>query len=115
MGGARRLHVRRQISSRARPHQKRTAYSELRPKDTPPSRLAQRDWNIVVRAPPAVYASVVLVYALVEFGDDETIDLFLRREAAFAPLADCVRDEPGWSGLLYVAPIEFDERDVCLN
>ena len=55
------------------------------------------------------------VYALVELGDQEAIDVYLRREDAFAALADCVRDEPSWAGLLYVAPIELDERAMSPN
>jgi hypothetical protein len=45
----------------------------------------------------------------VELGDREAIDVFLRGEDAFAALADCLRDEPDWAGLLYVEPIELDE------
>jgi hypothetical protein len=41
--------------------------------------------------------------------------VFLRREDAFAALQDCIRDEPEWAGLLYVDPIELDERDVSPN
>jgi hypothetical protein len=37
----------------------------------------------------------VQVYALVELGDQEAIDVFIRREDAFAALRDCLRDEPG--------------------
>jgi DNA-binding transcriptional ArsR family regulator len=36
----------------------------------------------------------VQVYALVELGDQEAIDVYLRREDALAALAECVRDEP---------------------
>ncbi len=41
--------------------------------------------------------------------------VFVRREDAFAALEDALGDEPDWSGLLYVAPIELDERDVSAN
>lgn len=41
--------------------------------------------------------------------------MFVRREDAFAALEDALGDEPDWSGLLYVAPIELDERDVSAN
>ena len=61
------------------------------------------------------YVSPVRVYALVELGDQEAIDVFLRREDAFAALADCVRDEPDWAWLLYVEPIELDERAMSPN
>jgi hypothetical protein len=55
------------------------------------------------------------IYALVEAGDDETVDLFVRREDAITALNNCIRDEPDWAGLLYVAPIELDERDISAN
>jgi hypothetical protein len=57
----------------------------------------------------------VRAYALVELGDAEAIDLFLREEDAQAPLEDVLGDEPDWAGLLYVAAIELDERDVSAN
>lgn len=37
-------------------------------------------------------------YALLELGDSEAIDLFLREEDAEAALEDAFRDEPGWAG-----------------
>ena len=55
------------------------------------------------------------VYALVDLGDQEAIDVFIRREDAFAALRDCLRDEPDWTGFLYVAPIELDERKMSMN
>jgi hypothetical protein len=39
----------------------------------------------------------VRAYALVEFGDAEAIDLFLREEEAQAALEDALADEPGWA------------------
>ena len=54
-------------------------------------------------------------YALVELGDSEAIDLFLREEVAQAALEDALNDEPGWAGTLTVEPIEVDERDVSAN
>jgi hypothetical protein len=54
-------------------------------------------------------------YALVELGDQEAIDLFLREEDAQCALEECLRDEPDWTGLLYIAPIELVERDVAQN
>jgi hypothetical protein len=50
----------------------------------------------------------VRAHALLELGDSESIDLFLREEDAFAALEDAVSDESDWAGLLYVAPIELD-------
>ena len=38
------------------------------------------------------------VYALVELGDSEAIDLFLREEDARAGLEDAIGDEPDWTG-----------------
>jgi hypothetical protein len=58
---------------------------------------------------------MVRAYALVEIGDPKAVDVFIRREDAFAALEDVLGDEPDWRGLLYVAPIELDERDVSAN
>jgi hypothetical protein len=58
---------------------------------------------------------VMRAYALIELGDQEAIDLFLREEDAERALAECLRDEPDWAGMLYVARIEFDDGDVSLN
>jgi hypothetical protein len=57
----------------------------------------------------------VRAYALVDLGDPLAVDVFLRREDAFAAIEDAVGDEPKWAGLLYVEPIELDERDVSAN
>ena len=54
-------------------------------------------------------------FVLVEIGDSEAIDLFLREEDAQAALEDALHDEPGWAGTLTVEPIELDERDVSTN
>ena len=54
-------------------------------------------------------------YALVELGDSEAIDLFLREEDAPRALEEALRDEPDWIGLLYVEPIEVDEREISAN
>jgi hypothetical protein len=54
-------------------------------------------------------------YALVELGDPVAIDLFLREEDALAAVQGALRDEPDWTGLLDVEPIELDERDVLPN
>jgi hypothetical protein len=61
------------------------------------------------------YAARVCAFALVELGDSESIDLFVREEDAERALAECLGDEPDWTGLLYVVPIELDERRVSAN
>jgi hypothetical protein len=61
------------------------------------------------------YAFPVRAYALVELGDSEAIDLFLREEDARAALEDAVRDEPAWASTLSVEEIELDGRDVSAN
>jgi hypothetical protein len=47
------------------------------------------------------------LYALVETGDPEAIDLYLCEEDAKRALDDCLRDEPQWRGLLHVAEVEL--------
>lgn len=49
-------------------------------------------------------------FALVELGDSESIDLFLREEDTRRALEDALRDEPEWVGVLYVEPVELDEH-----
>jgi len=49
----------------------------------------------------------VPAWALVEVGDREAIDVFLRQEDAEQALADCLNDEPQWCGRLYVEEIEL--------
>ena len=51
-------------------------------------------------------------FALAEIGDSEAIHVFLRREDAWAALAEILEDEPDWAGSRFVVPIELDERDV---
>jgi hypothetical protein len=57
----------------------------------------------------------VRAYALVELGDSEAIDLFLREEDAERALEECLQDEPQWAGLLRVGLVELDERDTSLS
>jgi hypothetical protein len=47
------------------------------------------------------------LYALVEAGDPKAIDVYLCEQDAQRALEDCLRDEPGWRGLLRVEEIEF--------
>ncbi len=54
-------------------------------------------------------------FALVELGDSEAIDVFLREEDAQAALEDAIRGEPGWAGVLRVEEVELDGRDVSTN
>ena len=53
--------------------------------------------------------------ALVEIGDPNAIDVYLWREDAFNGLQDILGDEPDWTGLFCVVPIELDERDMSAN
>jgi hypothetical protein len=46
------------------------------------------------------------LYALVEAGDPEAIDVYLCEEDAQRALEDCLRDEPEWRGQLRVEEIE---------
>jgi hypothetical protein len=57
----------------------------------------------------------VRAYVLAEIGDRLAVDVLLRREDAWAALEEIIRDEPDWAGLIYVAPIELDERNVSAN
>jgi hypothetical protein len=57
----------------------------------------------------------VRAFALIELGDNEAIDVFLRRET---PTTCSTRSWPmnhSGVGMLYVAPIELDERNTSLN
>jgi hypothetical protein len=47
----------------------------------------------------------VRLYALVEAGDPEAIDVYLFEQDAQHALDDCLRDEPAWRGLLRVEEI----------
>jgi hypothetical protein len=56
------------------------------------------------------------LYALVEAGDPEAIDVFLAEADAQRALEDCLRDEPQWRGQLHVEEIELsDAPSVSLN
>jgi hypothetical protein len=60
-------------------------------------------------AKPRLRLLGVRAYALVELGDPEAIDLFLREEDAQAALENALHDEPGWAGTLRVEAVELDE------
>jgi len=57
----------------------------------------------------------VRAYALVEIGDEQAVDVFVRREDAVAALEDAIKDEPDWAGILYIVPIQLDEREASPN
>jgi hypothetical protein len=54
------------------------------------------------------------LYALVEAGDPEAIDVYLCEQDAQRALEDCLRDEPQWCGLLHVAEVELS-AETSLN
>jgi hypothetical protein len=56
----------------------------------------------------------VRLYALVEAGDPEAIDVYLCEEDAQRALEDCLRDEPQWCGPLHVAEVELT-AETSLN
>jgi hypothetical protein len=57
----------------------------------------------------------VRAYALAELGDRVAVHVYLRREDAFVALDDAVEDEDVLARMLFVAPIELNERDVSVN
>ena len=54
-------------------------------------------------------------FALAEIGRREAINVYLRREDAWAALEEILNDEPDWAGSLFLIPIELDERELSLN
>jgi len=54
-------------------------------------------------------------WALVDLGDSESIDLFLREQDAENALADCLRDGPDWIGSSRVEPVELDGDTTSVN
>jgi hypothetical protein len=57
----------------------------------------------------------VRLYALVEAGDPEAIDVYLREQDAQRALEDCLRDEPQWRGRPEVTEVELDHEHTSLN
>jgi hypothetical protein len=53
------------------------------------------------------YAPTVPAWALVQQGDPEAIDVFLRREDADQALDECLSDEPEWRELLSIEEVEL--------
>jgi hypothetical protein len=65
--------------------------------------------------PMALGFGPMRAYVLVEIGDSQAVDVFVRCEDAFEALEGAIKDEPDWAGTLSVVPIELDERDVSPN
>jgi hypothetical protein len=57
----------------------------------------------------------VRLYALVEAGDPEAIDVYLCEQDAQRALEDYLQDEPEWRGVLEVKEIELDHEHTSLN
>jgi hypothetical protein len=55
------------------------------------------------------------LYALVEAGDPEAIDVYLCEQDAQRALEECLRDEPQWRGLLRVDEVELADADQRPN
>jgi hypothetical protein len=56
----------------------------------------------------------VEAYALAELGERLAVDVFVRREDAFAALDDALTHEPQWAATLFIAAIEL-EQEFSLN
>lgn len=54
-----------------------------------------------------LFHTAVIFWGLVETELQEAVELFGSREEAEAALAAVLRDEPDWSGLVSIEPIEF--------
>lgn len=55
------------------------------------------------------------LYALVEAGDPEAIDVYLCEQDAQRALEDCLRDEPSWRDSLRVETSELEDATPSLN
>jgi hypothetical protein len=55
------------------------------------------------------------LYALVEAGDPEAIDVYLCERDAQRALEDCLRDEPAWRDALSVQEIDLGDVDLSPN
>ena len=55
------------------------------------------------------------LYALTELHDPVATELLITEEDARRALEDCLRDEPGWHGLLEVTEVELDHEHTSLN
>jgi hypothetical protein len=54
-------------------------------------------------------------YALAELGDRLALDVFIRREDAFAALDDAVDEDDDQTGILFVAPIDLERGELSDN
>ena len=59
--------------------------------------------------------AVMRLYALVELGDPEAIDVFLCGKDAQRALEGCLRDEPDWRGQLWIEEIELEGASLSPN
>ena len=57
----------------------------------------------------------VRLYALVEAGDPEAIDVYLCEQDAQRALEDGLRDEPQWRGLLRVEEVDLSDTSPNAN
>ena len=55
------------------------------------------------------------LYAPVEAGDPDAVDVYLCEEDAQRALEDCLRDEPQWRGLLRVEEVELSGASLSAN
>jgi hypothetical protein len=55
----------------------------------------------------------VRFFALVDLSLSEAVELFVRRADAERTLAELLRDEPQWQGLLRIEAVEIGDR--CWN
>jgi hypothetical protein len=55
------------------------------------------------------------LYALVEAGDPEAIEVYLCEQDAQRALQECVRDEPQWQGPLRIEEVELSGASVSAN
>ena len=56
------------------------------------------------------------IYALTSSQlSDETLDLFLTREAAEAAPTEILRDEPDWMDVLRIEPLLLDAQRTSIN
>lgn len=62
-----------------------------------------------------IRSQAMRLYALVEAGDPEAIDVYLCEQDAQRALEDCLRNEPEWRGLPRVEEIELSDSYQSAN